>query len=136
MHHAHHLAGLFLNGSRTLGQGVSRYRQDGVGISTAPLVNVDSMPSVMAAPSTPPLPASAGLAALPVIESPEGARVTIGGRHYDWCRGNSYLGLQAHPDVLRAACEATLRYGLKLRDHRRVGCHPCVLEWERGEMRA
>lgn len=92
MHHAHHLAGLFLNGSRTLGQGVSRYRQDGVGISTAPLVNVDSMPSVMAAPSTPPLPASAGLAALPVIESPEGARVTIGGRHYDCVAATAISG--------------------------------------------
>ena len=90
------------------------------------------MPPVMAAPSTPPpLPASADPTPPPVIESPEGARVTIGGRQYDWFRGNSYLGLQAHPDVLRAACEATLRYGLKLRDHRRVGCHPCVLEWER-----
>lgn len=73
------------------------------------------MPPVMAAPSTRPLPASADPTAPPVIESPEGARVTIGGRQYDWFRGNSYLGLQANPDVLRAACEATLRYGLKLR---------------------
>ena len=33
--------------------------------------------------------------------------------------------------MLRAACEATLRYGLKLRDRRPGGCHPCVPEWER-----
>lgn len=67
----------------------------------------------------------------PAIETPEGPRVTIAGRAYDWYRGNSYLGLQAHPDVLRAACDATLRYGLKLRDRRPAGCHPCVPEWER-----
>lgn len=67
----------------------------------------------------------------PAIDTPEGPRVRIGGRTYDWYRGNSYLGLQAHPDVLRAACDATLRYGLKLRDRRPGGCHPCVPEWER-----
>ncbi|HEX6041051.1 pyridoxal phosphate-dependent aminotransferase family protein [Longimicrobium sp.] len=67
----------------------------------------------------------------PTIETPEGPRVRIDGRTYDWYRGNSYLGLQAHPDVLRAACDATMTYGLKLRDRRPAGGHPCVPEWER-----
>jgi 8-amino-7-oxononanoate synthase len=75
-------------------------------------------------------PAPEGSPEVPSIESPEGPRVTIDGRSYDWFRGSGYLGLQAHPDVLRAACEATLRYGLRLRDRRPVGCHPCVPEWE------
>jgi 8-amino-7-oxononanoate synthase len=57
--------------------------------------------------------------------------VRIGGSTYDWFRGSGYLGLQRHPDVLAAACEATLRYGLRLRDRRAAGCHPCLLEWER-----
>ncbi len=64
------------------------------------------------------------------IETPEGPTVTIDGRRYDWFRGNSYLGFQAHPDVLAAASAATLRYGLKLRDRRSVGCHPCVADWD------
>lgn len=76
-------------------------------------------------------PPPAPLADPPAIETPEGPRVRIAGRTYDWYRGNSYLGLQAHPDVLRAACDATMRYGLKLRDRRPAGCHPCVPEWER-----
>jgi glycine C-acetyltransferase/8-amino-7-oxononanoate synthase len=86
-------------------------------------------------PSTAVRPAPAHPAAAPddppAIETAEGPRVTIAGREVDWFRGNSYLGLQAHPEVLRAACEATLRYGLKLRDRRPGGCHPCVPEWER-----
>ncbi len=64
------------------------------------------------------------------IETAEGPTVTIDGRRYDWFRGNGYLGFQSDPDLLAAASEATLRYGLKLRDRRPVGCHPCVGEWD------
>jgi glycine C-acetyltransferase/8-amino-7-oxononanoate synthase len=67
----------------------------------------------------------------PAIEGPEAPRVVIDGTPYDWFRGSGYLGLQHHPDVMRAACDATLRYGLRLRDRRAAGCHPCLLEWER-----
>jgi 8-amino-7-oxononanoate synthase len=67
----------------------------------------------------------------PVIEGPEAARVVIDGTSYDWFRGSGYLGLQHHPDVLRAACDATLRYGLRLRDRRAAGAHPCLPAWER-----
>ncbi|MEE8585122.1 MAG: pyridoxal phosphate-dependent aminotransferase family protein [Acidobacteriota bacterium] len=70
-------------------------------------------------------------ASLPEFETPEGPRVTIDGTDYDWFRGNGYLGLYGHPDVLRASVDATLRYGMRLRDRRPVGCHPCVLELER-----
>jgi 8-amino-7-oxononanoate synthase len=71
----------------------------------------------------------------PAFETPEGPRVTIAGRAYDWFRGNGYLGLFGDREVLRAACEATLRYGMKLRDKRAIGCHPCLLELERQALR-
>lgn len=71
----------------------------------------------------------------PEIEGPEGARVTIAGRTYDWFRSNGYLGLSSHPEVLAAACAATLRYGLRLRDKRPVGVHPCLLDLERNAAR-
>src|SRR4051794_34859715 len=67
----------------------------------------------------------------PEFETPEGPRVTIAGKPYDWFRGNGYLGLHHHPEVIGAAVDATLRYGLKLRDRRVVGCHPCLPELER-----
>lgn len=67
---------------------------------------------------------------VPAIEGPEAPRVVIDGTPYDWFRGSGYLGLQHHPDVMRAACDATLRYGLRLRDRRAAGCHPCLPEWE------
>ena len=66
----------------------------------------------------------------PPIESPEGPRVTIGGRTVDWFRSSSYLGLQADPRVLRDAVEATERFGMKLRDRRAIGMHPVVAAWE------
>lgn len=68
---------------------------------------------------------------VPAIEGPEAPRVVIDGTPYDWFRSSGYLGLQHHPDVVQAACDATLRYGLRLRDRRDAGCHPCLPEWER-----
>jgi len=44
---------------------------------------------------------------MPVIESPPGAETVIDGRRYLYFAGTGYLGLQGHPEVIRAACEAT-----------------------------
>nr|MDQ5807946.1 pyridoxal phosphate-dependent aminotransferase family protein [Actinomycetota bacterium] len=76
-------------------------------------------------------PATTGSGGAPAIEGPEAPRVVIDGTPYDWFRGSGYLGLQHHPEVVQAACDATLRYGLRLRDRRDAGCHPCLPDWER-----
>ncbi len=47
-----------------------------------------------------------------LLQSPPGAVVQIDGREYLYFVGTSYLGLQGHPEVIRAACEATQRYGI------------------------
>ncbi len=48
----------------------------------------------------------------PIAESPPGATTRIDGRDYLYFVGTGYLGLQGHPEVIRAACEAVERYGL------------------------
>jgi 8-amino-7-oxononanoate synthase len=48
----------------------------------------------------------------PTIESRTGPITRIDGREYLYFVGTGYLGLQSHPEVVRAACEATERYGL------------------------
>ena len=45
------------------------------------------------------------------LEGPPDSLVMIANRSYHYYAGNSYLGLQSHPGVLAATCEATLRYG-------------------------
>ena len=45
------------------------------------------------------------------LEGPPDALVMIANRSYHYYAGNAYLGLQSHPNVLAATCEATLRYG-------------------------
>jgi len=49
---------------------------------------------------------------MPVMESPPGAETVIDGRRYLYFAGTGYLGLQGHPEVIRAACEAAERYGI------------------------
>ena len=49
---------------------------------------------------------------MPVMQSPPGAETTIDGRRYLYFAGTGYLGLQGHPEVIRAACDATQRYGI------------------------
>lgn len=46
------------------------------------------------------------------LEGPPDAIVGIGGRNYQYHAGNGFYALQAHPEVLASACEATLRYGI------------------------
>lgn len=60
-----------------------------------------------------------------IFESAEGAVVQIDGVHYDWFRGNGYLGLYDHPQLLQAACQATRSYGMKTRN-KDSGRHPCL----------
>jgi 8-amino-7-oxononanoate synthase len=48
----------------------------------------------------------------PIAESPPGPVVRIDGVEYLYFVGTSYLGLQGHPEVIRAACEAAQRYGI------------------------
>ncbi len=57
--------------------------------------------------------------------------VTIEGGDYDWFRGSGYLGLYGHPEILAASTEATLKYGLKTRVKKEIGCHPVVHDLER-----
>ena len=49
---------------------------------------------------------------MPVMQSPPGAHTVIDGRRYVYFAGTGYLGLHGHPEVIRAACEATERYGI------------------------
>ncbi len=46
------------------------------------------------------------------LTSPVGPRVIIEGRECDYFSGTGYLGLQNHPEVLQAAVDCILRYGL------------------------
>ena len=47
-----------------------------------------------------------------LLQSPPGPVAQIDGREYLYFVGTGYLGLQGHPEVIRAACEATQRYGI------------------------
>jgi 8-amino-7-oxononanoate synthase len=49
---------------------------------------------------------------LPIAESPPGPVMRIDGAEYLYFVGTGYLGLQAHPEVIRAACDAAERYGI------------------------
>jgi len=49
---------------------------------------------------------------MPVMQSPPGAYTVIDGRRYLYFVGTGYLGLQGHPEVIRAACEATEKFGV------------------------
>lgn len=46
------------------------------------------------------------------LQGPVGAITRINERNYDYFGGCGYLGLQNHPQVLKAAADATLRYGV------------------------
>ena len=64
------------------------------------------------------------------LEGPPDALVMIANRSYRYFAGNAYLGLQSHPNVLAATCEATLRYGTGTGTTRFALTAPPVLEVE------
>ena len=65
------------------------------------------------------------------MESPVGARMTIAGREVDYFAGTGYLGLQSHPEVVRAAVEAAQRYGVSTATSRGgYGEHPIYTQLE------
>ena len=65
------------------------------------------------------------------LDGPPDAYVTIAGRTYQYHAGSGYFGLQSHPEVLAATCEATLRYGVGTATSRSAFTSPPVFEVER-----
>ncbi len=67
-----------------------------------------------------------------LMQSPPGCRTTIDGRSYLYFAGTGYLGLQGHPEVIRAACQAAREFGIGSATSRTgFGNTPPVLEVER-----
>ena len=69
---------------------------------------------------------------MPIMESAPGAETVLDGRRYLYFAGTGYLGLQGHPEVLKAAAEAVYRYGISSATSRTgFGNNPPTLEVER-----
>ncbi len=67
-----------------------------------------------------------------IAEGPPGAFTQIDGRQYLYFAGTGYLGLQGHPEVIRAACEAAQAYGIGSANSRTAfGTTQPVLDVER-----
>lgn len=67
------------------------------------------------------------------MQSPVGAKTVLNGQEFDYFSGCSYLGLQSHPEVIRAVAEAVQQYGMATGTSRGgYGEHPVydVLESE------
>jgi 8-amino-7-oxononanoate synthase len=68
---------------------------------------------------------------MPIMQSAPGAETVIDGRRYLYFAGTGYLGLQGHPEVLKAASEAVYRYGISSATSRSgFGDNPPTLEVE------
>ncbi len=60
---------------------------------------------------------------MPEMQSPIGARAVVNGHACDYYGGTGYLGLQTHPDLVRAAQDALEKYGISTAAGIRLG-HP------------
>src|SRR5258708_3246718 len=68
---------------------------------------------------------------MPLMQSAPGAEAIFDGRRYLYFAGTGYLGLQGHPDVLRAAADAVYQYGISSATSRTgFGNNPPTLEVE------
>src|SRR5260221_14233626 len=68
---------------------------------------------------------------MPLMQSAPGAETIFDGRRYLYFAGTGYLGLQGHPEVLRAAADAVYQYGLASATSRTgFGNNPPTLEGE------
>jgi len=66
-----------------------------------------------------------------LMESAPGARAVINGKEVDYFCGCGYYGLQAHPELIKAACEAVKKYGIGSATSRSgYGNNPVLLEVE------
>lgn len=65
------------------------------------------------------------------LDGPPDVHVSVAGRTYQYHGGSGYFGLQCHPEVLAATCEATLRYGVGTATSRTALTSPPVFEVER-----
>jgi 8-amino-7-oxononanoate synthase len=69
---------------------------------------------------------------MPLMQSPPGAETTLDGQRYLYFAGTGYLGLQGHPEVLKAAADAVYQYGVSSATSRTgFGNNPPTLEVER-----
>ena len=69
---------------------------------------------------------------MPIMQSSPGPYTTLDGRRYLYFAGTGYLGLQGHPELIRAAAEATQKYGLGSATSRSgFGQTPPLVELER-----
>ena len=68
---------------------------------------------------------------MPLMQSAPGAETIFDGRRYLYFAGTGYLGLQGHPEVIRAAAEAVYQYGIASATSRSgFGDNPPTLEVE------
>jgi 7-keto-8-aminopelargonate synthetase-like enzyme len=68
---------------------------------------------------------------MPIMQSAPGAETILDGRRYLYFAGTGYLGLQGHPDVLKAAADAVYQYGVSSATSRAgFGDNPPTLEVE------
>ncbi|MGL4942808.1 MAG: aminotransferase class I/II-fold pyridoxal phosphate-dependent enzyme [Thermoguttaceae bacterium] len=65
------------------------------------------------------------------LDGPPDAYIRVGGRAFQYHAGSGYFGLAANAEVLAAACEATLRYGVGTATTRAALTSPPVFEVER-----
>ncbi|MBN2474157.1 MAG: pyridoxal phosphate-dependent aminotransferase family protein [Pirellulales bacterium] len=69
---------------------------------------------------------------IPIMQSPAGPHTVIDGRRYLYFVGTGYLGLQGHPELIRAACDAARQYGIGSANSRTAfGNLPPTLDVER-----